>query len=98
MFTSGAPSKALMPRSQYHAWFTSPALGPPSSTQAKAPRKGGVTKDARIIIRRNRLPGRSVRDTSHAIGAAQARQIAPTAADVQSVVQNGFRNSGSATR
>ena len=73
----------------------SPAFGPPSSTQANAPRKGGVTNDASTSIRKRRFAGRSVRATSHAIGAAVATHSTPTAADVQSVVSNGFTNDAS---
>ena len=72
-----------------------PALGPPRRTHANAPRNGGVTKEARIRIRSGRFPGRSVRETSHAIGAARATQMNPTAAEVHSVVNSGFRNDAS---
>jgi hypothetical protein len=76
----------------------SPAFGPPSSTHANAPMKGGVTKEARMRVRSRRLPGRSVRATSHAIGAAAITHSTPTAADVQSVVTSGFTNAGSTKR
>src|SRR5688572_21735064 len=95
MLTSGVASNGFTPSIQYQAWLSRPAFGPPSSTQAKAPRKGGVTKEARISVRKKRLPGRSVRATSHAIGAAHARQMTPTAAEVQSVVHSGLRKAGS---
>ena len=73
----------------------SPAFGPPRRTHAKAPRNGGVTNEARINVRHQRLPGRSVRETSHAIGAAAITQARPTAADVHNVVHSGLTNAGS---
>src|ERR1700693_4308411 len=97
MLISDAASNGLTPSSAEYAWLTSPAVGPPSSTHAKAPIKGGVTNEARIRMRHQRLPGRSVRETSHAIGAAAITQARPTAADVHNVVHSGRTNAGSTT-
>jgi hypothetical protein len=57
-----------------------------------------VTNEARIMTRKKRFHGRSVRETRYAIGAAAARQSAPTATEVQSVVTSGFTNAGSTKR
>ena len=73
-------------------------MGPPRSTHAKAPRKGGVTKEARISMRKTRLNGSSVRATSQPMGAAATTQRKPTAADVHSVVTSGFTKLASSTK
>src|SRR5712675_2333276 len=53
----------------------SPLFGAASNSQATAPRKGGVTKDAVTSARTVRRSGMSVRATSHPMGAATAQQI-----------------------
>ena len=55
-----------------------PAFGPASITQAKAPRKGGVTNDARTRPRITALAGKSVRAVSQAMGATIASEATPT--------------------
>ncbi len=49
-------------------------------------------------MRSRRLAGRSVRATSHAMGAAKATHSPPTASEVQSVVHSGFTKLGSEAR
>src|SRR5216683_153283 len=53
----------------------SPLFGAASSSQATAPRNGGVTNDAVTRARTVRRSGMSVRATSHPIGAATTQQI-----------------------
>src|SRR3954463_12393295 len=55
--------------------LSSPLLGAASSSQAMAPRNGGVTKEAVTSARMVRLKGRSVRATSQPMGAATAQQM-----------------------
>ena len=55
-----------------------PLFGAASSSQAIAPRNGGVTNDAVTSARTVRRSGMSVRATSQPIGAATAQQITPT--------------------
>ena len=51
-----------------------------------------MTNDASMSIRSARFAGKSVRDTSQAIGAATATQRVATAAEVHRVVNSGLRN------
>ena len=55
--------------------LSNPLLGAASSSQAMAPRNGGVTKEAVTSARMTRLNGRSVRATSQPMGAATAQQM-----------------------
>ena len=75
--------------------FRSPALGPASMTHAKAPRKGGVTNEARTRLRMSRLPGTSVRAVSHARGAPTATEAIPTQKASTTVFQSAFPSAGS---
>src|ERR1022692_3188950 len=67
--SGGAP---LMAR---QALWSKPLLGAASSSQAMAPRNGGVTNDAVTRMRTVRRSGMSVRATSQPIGAATTQQI-----------------------
>jgi hypothetical protein len=55
--------------------LSSPLLGAANNSQAIAPRKGGVTKEAVTSARMVCRAGMSVRDTSQLIGTATAQQI-----------------------
>ena len=77
-----------------NSWLSSPLLGAASSSQATAPRNGGVTNEAVTSARMNCRPGMSVRDTSHPIGAATAQQIAAEDVAMMAVVSSGSRKSG----
>ena len=72
-----------------------PALGPASITHANAPRNCGVTNDASINARTARLPGRSVRAVSHAIGAPTTSEKIPTQNASTSVFHSAFRRCAS---
>src|SRR5690349_5920285 len=72
-----------------------PLLGAARSSQAMAPRKGGVTKDAVTSARMVRLKGRSVRATSQPIGAATAQQTAEEHTATMNVVISGSMKAGS---
>ena len=70
-------------------------MGAARSSQAIAPRNGGVTNEAVTSARTAFANGRSVRATSQPIGAAARQQkIAALVARI-SVVSIGARNSGS---
>ena len=71
-----------------------PLLGAASSSQATAPRKGGVTNEAVTSARMVCRPGMSVRDTSQPIGAATMQQITAEVVAMIAVVSNGSRKSG----
>ena len=64
-------------------------------THANAPRNGGVTNDAMMSPRISRLPGRSVRAVSHAIGAPIASDTRPTQNASTTVFQSAFWSCGS---
>src|SRR5260221_6340918 len=68
-------SSNALPNRSRASLFNSPLLGAASSSQAIAPRNGGVTNDAVTSARITPPYGRSVRATSHPIGAATAQQI-----------------------
>ncbi len=70
-------------------------MGPASITHAKAPRNGGVTNDAMMSARMVRLPGRSVRPVSHAIGTPTASEAVPTQNASTIVFQSAFWRWGS---
>ena len=68
-------SSGAAPVSARQSWLSSPLLGAASSSQAMAPRNGGVTNEAVTSARTVRRSGMSVRATSQPIGAATAQQI-----------------------
>src|SRR5258707_9715966 len=76
----------------------SPLLGAANSSQAMAPRNGGVTKDAVTSARTVRRSGMSVRATSHPMGAANAQQMTLELVARITVVVSGSTNTGSVTR
>src|SRR5262244_2357664 len=78
--------------------FRSPLLGAANSSQAMAPRKGGVTNEAVTNARTVRRSGMSVRATSQPIGAAKAQQITLELVARITVVVRGSTNTGSVTR
>ena len=86
MLTSGA-SAPVTPR---HSLLRRPALGPASITHAKAPRKGGVTNDARTSPRMKPRAGTSVRAVSQASGAPTAIDARPTQKASTTVFQSAF--------
>src|SRR4249919_1076288 len=73
----------------------SPLLGAASSSQAIAPRNGGVTNDAVTSARTMRRSGMSVRATSQPIGAATAQQMTADEVARITVVQSGSEKVGS---
>jgi len=83
------------PVSPRHIWFRMPELGAARISQAMAPRKGGVTKLAVISARIVRRPGRSVRETSQAIGEATTAAAVATLKQRISVVTSGSVKAGS---
>src|SRR3954463_11812847 len=78
-----------------YSWLSSPLLGAASSSQATAPRNGGVTNEAVTSARMVCRPGMSVRDTSQPIGAATRQQMIADVVAMIAVVSNGSRKSGS---
>ncbi len=90
---NSAPSAPVRLR---QSLFTNPALGPASITHAKAPRKGGVTNEARTRPRISPRPGTSVRAVSHASGAPMARAANPTQKASTTVFQSAFCSAASA--
>ena len=76
----------------------SPLLGAASSSQAIAPRNGGVTKEAVTSARMVRRRGMSVRATSQPIGAAKVQQMMLELVATISVVTSGSTNAGSVAR
>ena len=72
-------------------------MGAANSSQAMAPRNGGVTKDAVTSARTVRRSGMSVRATSHPIGAATTQQTIAELVARTSVVTRGSRKLGSVT-
>src|SRR5262245_24627096 len=75
--------------------FKSPLLGAARSSQAIAPRNGGVTNDAVTSARMTPENGRSVRATSQPIGAATAQQMKADDVARMKVVTSGSRNDDS---
>jgi hypothetical protein len=90
MFTSGS----LAPVRSRHTTLSSPALGPASITQAKAPRNGGVTNEASTRLRIRPLAGTSVRAVSHASGAPTASEARPTQNASTTVFQSALSIAG----
>src|SRR6202163_333201 len=72
----------------------SPLLGAASSSQAIAPRNGGVTNEAVTSARTVRRSGMSVRDTSQPIGAATAQQMTAELVATMTVVISGSTKVG----
>ncbi len=72
-------------------------MGAASSSQAIAPRKGGVTKDAVTSARTVRRNGISVRATSQPMGAAKRQQMTLELVARISVVVSGSMKTGSVT-
>jgi hypothetical protein len=79
------------------AWFSRPEFGAASSSQAIAPRNGGVTNEAVTSARIVRRNGMSVRATSQPIGAATAQQMTAEEVARITVVQSGSVKVGSLT-
>src|SRR5664279_6312153 len=75
--------------------LSNPLLGAASSSQAMAPRNGGVTNDAVTSARITPENGRSVRATSQPIGAATAQQITADEVAMMKVVISGSKNDDS---
>src|ERR1044071_3236862 len=84
-----------MPNQSRASLFSSPLLGAASNFQAIAPRNGGVTNEAVTSARITPLKGRSVRATSHPIGAATAQQIVADDVARMNVVISGSINDDS---
>src|SRR5665647_2192947 len=76
-------------------WLSSPLLGAASSSQAIAPRNGGVTNEAVTSARITPLNGRSVRATSQPMGAATAQQMNADEVAMMKVVTIGSKNDDS---
>ena len=70
-------------------------MGAASSSQAMAPRNGGVTNEAITRMRTVRRSGMSVRATSQPMGAATRQQTTLTDAAMVSVVSSGSTKAGS---
>src|SRR5215470_10082349 len=85
------------PASARQAWLRSPLLGAASSSQAMAPRNGGVTNDAVTSARMVRRSGMSVRATSQPMGAARRQQAMLDVVAMITVVISGSMNTGSVT-
>src|SRR6266567_4808301 len=86
------------PVTKRYNWLSNPLFGAASSSQATAPRNGGVKNEAVTSARMNCRPGMSVRDTSHPIGAATTQQIAADVVAMMAVASSGSRKSGSVNR
>src|SRR5664279_3448467 len=75
--------------------LSNPLLGAASSSQAMAPRNGGVTKEAVTNARITPENGKSVRATSQPMGAATAQQMTADEVAMIKVVISGSRNADS---
>jgi hypothetical protein len=73
-------------------------LGAASSSQAIAPRNGGVTKEAVTSPRTAFDRGKSVRATSHPMGAATRQQTTEAVVAIVIVMNNGPAKLGSVNR
>src|ERR1700688_2482786 len=89
--SGGAPVTAR------NALLRSPLLGAANSSQAIAPRNGGVTNEAVTSIRTVRRSGMSVRATSQPIGAATRQQMTLEEVAMMRVVISGSRKIGLVT-
>jgi hypothetical protein len=74
-----------------------PLFGAARISQAIAPRKGGVTKDAVTMTRTKLRPGMLLRATSQAIGAATAAERRPTLVATIRLIFNGATSVSSVT-
>src|SRR3954469_16510969 len=74
VYTLNSTESGPLPVEARWSWLSSPLLGAARSSQAMAPRKGGVTNEAMTKKRTARRSGMSLRDTSHPIGAATRQQ------------------------
>src|SRR4029078_1501120 len=93
MFNSGsAPGSPMALR---YSWLSMPEFGAASSSQAIAPRNGGVTNEAVTSARTVGRSGMSVRATSHPIGAATAQQMIADEVAMMTVVRSGSVKVGS---
>ncbi len=72
-----------------------PLFGAASTSQAMAPRKGGVTNEAVISARTMRRAGMSERATSQAIGAAISVERQPTQVATVRLIRSGASSVGS---
>src|ERR1700754_1761742 len=81
-----------------YSLLSNPLLGAARSSQAMAPRNGGVTKDAVTSARMVLLRGRSVRATSQPIGAATAQQMIDEPTATVNVVISGAIKAASVKR
>src|SRR3954454_957665 len=72
-----------------------PLFGAASTSQAIAPRKGGVTNEAVISTRISRRAGMSERATIQAIGAAIKVEMQPTQVATIRVMRSGAISVGS---
>src|SRR6267154_4804095 len=79
------------------ALLSNPLLGAAKSSQAIAPRNGGVTNDAVTSIRTVRRNGMSVRATSQPIGAATRQQMMLDEVAMMTVVISGSTKIGLVT-
>ena len=77
------------------SWFKRPLFGAAKSSQAIAPRNGGVTNEAMTRKRTVRRIGMSVRATSQPIGAATRQQMRLADTARASVVKKGSTKAGS---
>src|SRR3954470_15343749 len=91
-------SSGSAPVAARQALLMRPEFGAANSSQAIAPRNGGVTKEAVTSARTTRLHGMSVRATSQPIGAAKAQQITLDDTAMITVVISGSTNVGSVNR
>src|SRR5438552_6153470 len=86
------------PVSARQALLMRPELGAAKSSQAMAPRNGGVTNDAVTSARTVRRSGMSVRATSQPIGAATVQQTTLDVVAMITVVISGSTKVGSVAR
>src|SRR6266576_848078 len=91
-------SSGAAPLIARQALLRSPLLGAANSSQAIAPRNGGVTNDAVTSARMVRRAGISVRATSQPMGAANAQQMTLELVARITVVISGSTKMGSVTR
>src|SRR5687767_4237526 len=90
-------SAASAPDQSRHSRLRMPLLGAARISQAMAPRKGGVTKDAVIKVRIMRRARMSVRAASQASGMATATLASDTEMAMVRVVRMGSASVGSVT-
>ena len=88
-------SGSSAPVTSRHSWFSNPELGAANISQATAPTKGGVTREAITSVRSVRVSGMSVRAASQPSGAAMTQQITLTETERISVSISGSTKLGS---